>query len=110
MNTNAIDDFVDEYGKNLTCIAFMGGDSDPRGVNQLAQYVHEEYPQLRVAWYSGRTVISAAINKEDFDYIKIGPFIKHLGPLKKPTTNQRLYRNNGDGEFEDITSRFWPHS
>jgi anaerobic ribonucleoside-triphosphate reductase activating protein len=30
--------------------------------------------------------------------------------LKKPTTNQRLYRNNGDGEFEDITSRFWPHS
>ena len=79
-------------------------------VDQLAQYVHEEYPQLRVAWYSGRTIISSAINKEDFDYIKIGPYIKHLGPLKKPTTNQRLYRNNGDGNFEDITSRFWTHS
>ena len=107
LNTNAIDDFVQEFGSNLTCIAFMGGDGDPRGVNQLAQYVHEEYPQLRVAWYSGRTVISPAVHKEDFDYIKIGPYIKHLGPLKKPTTNQRLYRQNDQGEFEDITSRFW---
>ena len=99
--------FVQKFGSNLTCIAFMGGDGDPRGVNQLAQYVHEEYPQLRVAWYSGRTVISPAVHKEDFDYIKIGPYIKHLGPLKKPTTNQRLYRQNDQGEFEDITSRFW---
>ena len=107
LNTNAIDDFVQEFGSNLTCIAFMGGDGDPRGVNQLAQYVHEEYPQLRVAWYSGRTVISPTVHKEDFDYIKIGPYIKHLGPLKKPTTNQRLYRQNDQGEFEDITSRFW---
>ena len=107
LNTNAIDDFVQKFGSNLTCIAFMGGDGDPRGVNQLAQYVHEEYPQLRVAWYSGRTVISPAVHKEDFDYIKIGPYIKHLGPLKKPTTNQRLYRQNDQGEFEDITSRFW---
>ena len=107
LNTNAIDDFVEEYGKNFTCIAFMGGDCDPRGVNQLAQYVHEEYPQLRVAWYSGRTVISAAINKDDFDYIKIGPYIKHLGPLKSVTTNQRLYRRTMDGDFEDITYRFW---
>ena len=73
----------------------------------IPQYVHEEYPQLRVAWYSGRTVISPLIRKNDFDYIKIGPFIKHLGPLKKPTTNQRLYRQNDQGEFEDITSRFW---
>ena len=52
-------------------------------------------------------MISAAVNKQDFDYIKIGPFIKHLGPLKKPTTNQRLYKQNAQGEFEDITPRFW---
>jgi anaerobic ribonucleoside-triphosphate reductase activating protein len=47
------------------------------------------------------------VNKKDFDYIKIGPFIKHLGPLNKPTTNQRLYRQNETGTFEDITSLFW---
>ena len=107
LNPEAIDNFVRKFGSNLTCIAFMGGDGDPKGVNLLAQYVHEEYPQFKVAWYSGRTVISPLITKNDFDYIKIGPYIKHLGPLKKPTTNQRLYRQNDQGEFEDITSRFW---
>ena len=107
LNTDAIDAFVEQYGTDITCISFMGGDADPKGVNLLAQYIHEEHPQFKVAWYSGKTVISAAINKQDFDYIKIGPFIKHLGPLKNPTTNQRLYRQNAQGEFEDITSRFW---
>ena len=107
LNPEAIDNFVQKFGSNLTCIAFMGGDGDPKGVNLLAQYVHEEYPQFKVAWYSGRTVISPLITKNDFDYIKIGPYIKHLGPLKKPSTNQRLYRQNDQGEFEDITSRFW---
>jgi anaerobic ribonucleoside-triphosphate reductase activating protein len=43
----------------------------------------------------------------DFDYIKIGPFIRHLGPLKSPTTNQRLYRILPGGEQQDITERFW---
>ena len=107
LNTDAIDAFVEQYGTDITCISFMGGDADPKGVNLLAQYIHEVHPQFKVAWYSGKTVISAAINKQDFDYIKIGPFIKHLGPLKKPTTNQRLYHQNAQGEFEDITSRFW---
>ena len=107
LDTDAIDAFVEEYGTDITCISFMGGDADPVGVNQLAAYVHEEYPELRVAWYSGRTVISATIDKDNFDYIKIGPFIKHLGPLKKPTTNQRLYRRTDEGDFEDITARFW---
>jgi anaerobic ribonucleoside-triphosphate reductase activating protein len=107
LTTEALDQFVERFGTDITCFAFMGGDADPKGVNLLAQYIHEEHPQFKVAWYSGKTVISSAINKQDFDYIKIGPFIKHLGPLKSSTTNQRLYRRNEQGEFEDITSRFW---
>ena len=107
LNTEAIDDFVKTFDSDITCISFMGGDGDPKAVNQLALYIHEMYPEFKVAWYSGKTVISSVINKADFDYIKIGPFIKHLGPLKSPTTNQRLYRQNDNGEFEDITSRFW---
>jgi anaerobic ribonucleoside-triphosphate reductase activating protein len=85
----------------------MGGDADPKSVNQLALYIREQHPEFKVAWYSGKTVISSAINKLDFDYIKIGPFIKHLGPLKNPKTNQRLYRIKENGEMEDITFRFW---
>ena len=107
LDTNAIDDFIDQYGSDITCLSFMGGDADPAAVNQLAQYIHEIYPQFKVAWYSGRTVLSAQVNKTDFDYIKIGPYIKHLGGLKSPTTNQRLYRLREDLTFEDITYRFW---
>ena len=107
LDTDAIDDFVRKYGTDITCIAFMVGDGDPKGVNKLALYIHETYPEFKVAWYSGRIRITSAICKTDFDYIKIGPYIKHLGPLKQPTTNQRLYRQTENGEWEDITSRFW---
>ena len=107
LTTGAIDAFVEQYGRDITCIAFMGGDAEPKAVDQLAQYIHEEHPQFHVAWYSGRTVISPLADRQDFDYIKIGPYIRHLGPLKSPTTNQRLYRQLPDGTFEDITERFW---
>ncbi len=107
LDTDAIDTFVSQYGKDITCLAFMGGDCDPKGVNMLAQYIHEEHPQYKVGWYSGRVRIPPLVNKTDFDYIKVGPYIRHLGPLGKPTTNQRLYRQDEDGSFEDITYRFW---
>ena len=107
LDTNAIDAFIEKNGKNITCIAFMGGDADPKGVCLLAEYIHEEHPEFKVAWYSGRLRIPAGIKKTDFDYIKIGPYIRHLGPLNKPTTNQRLYQQKEDGSFEDITYRFW---
>ena len=103
----AIDALVAQYADEVTCVLFMGGDAEPEGVNRLAQHIHTTYPRLRVAWYSGRIRIPAVVHQRDFDYIKIGPFIRHLGPLKEPTTNQRLYRQSSDGQFEDITARFW---
>jgi len=107
LTTEALDDFIKHFGRDITCISFMGGDADPVGINLLAEYIHESYPEFKVAWYSGRLRISSSINKFDFDYIKIGPYIQHLGPLKSPTTNQRLFRKKENGDFEDITSRFW---
>lgn len=103
-----IDSFVKEYDSDITCISFMGGDIDPKSVNMLAQYVKEHYPSYKVGWYTGRTIISSEININNFDYIKVGPFIKHLGPLKNPRTNQRMYRvNHVANKLEDITSVFW---
>ena len=54
LTATVLDDFIVEYGPDITCIAFMGGDADPAEVNRLARHVREHYPQLRVAWYSGR--------------------------------------------------------
>ncbi len=102
-----LDNFVGEYGKDITCICFMGGDAEPEYVNTLAKYLHQEHPNLKVGWYSGRVRIPAVVNKSDFDYIKVGPYIEHLGCLKSRTTNQRLYKRAGGDDFTDITERFW---
>lgn len=107
LTESVLDRFVADYGSDITCIAFMGGDAEPTYVNRLAVYMHQQYPQFKVAWYSGRTVIAREVNRNDFDYIKIGPYIAHLGPLNSPRTNQHLYKRVGEDRFEDITSRFW---
>ncbi len=103
----ALESFIGKYGNDITCLCFMGGDAEPESINGLARYLHSKHPQYKVAWYSGRVLIPSIINKNDFDYIKVGPYIKHLGCLKERTTNQRLYKKaSGDG-FTDITERFW---
>ena len=84
-----------------------GGDSDPSYLSQLAAYIHTKYPHYRVAWYSGRLRISSQASKNVFDYIKVGPYIAHLGSLKCKTTNQRLYKLDAAGDMQDITYRFW---
>lgn len=102
-----LEDFIREYGKDITCVCFMGGDAEPEYVNTLAKYLHREHPNLKVGWYSGRIRIPSVVNKADFDYIKLGPYIEHLGCLKSRTTNQRLYKRAVNDDFRDITARFW---
>ena len=102
-----LDRFIQQYGHDITCICFMGGDAEPAYVNNLARYLHREHPSLKVAWYSGRTRISTGIVKTDFGYIKVGPYIEHLGCLKDRTTNQRIYKRVSGDDFTDITSSFW---
>ena len=103
----SVDELIECYTPDITCVCFMGGDAEPGYVNALAKHIRRAHPGLRVAWYSGRATIPSAIEKDRFDYIKTGPYIKHLGALKERTTNQRLYKRMADGAFTDITSRFW---
>lgn len=99
--------------KGITCVCFMGGDSNPSAVEILAKYVHETH-KLKTAWYSGKDQLLEGIDLTSFDYIKLGPYIPTLGPLNKVTTNQRLYEYNplysdytiGKG-WRDITEKFW---
>lgn len=100
-------DIVSKYASAITCVCFMGGDREPEAVEKLAEYVHATWPELKVAWYSGREKICEKINKHTFQYIKTGPYKKELGGLKSRNTNQRLYKINAAGEDEDITYCFW---
>ena len=79
--------------KGITCVGFMGGDSDPKEVNKLAKWVRENYPKLHIGWYSGRqTLADEVIDLDNFDYLKLGPYIKQFGPLNNPNTNQKFYK------------------
>lgn len=97
--------------KGATCIAFMGGDSDPKEVNKLAAYIRKYYPSLKIAWYSGRDYIHIAIDVTNFDYIKVGPYKEEYGPLNKDTTNQVFYKvvklSTGEVRLFDMTYKFW---
>lgn len=101
--------------KGITCIAFMGGDSDPEYINWLASIMRDmndsepgNWADVKIAWYSGRQELSKDINLEYFDYIKLGPYKEEFGPLNSRTTNQRFYKVNGK-ELVDITNKFWKH-
>lgn len=96
--------------RGITCVCFMGGDSEPDQVNFWANYIKEKYG-LKVAWYSGRQELSKDIDLMNFDYIKLGPYDEDKGPLNKRTTNQKFYKvfhfSTGRCELIDITHKFW---
>lgn len=98
-----------EANRGITCVAFMGGDADQTTVHNLASFIKEMYPGIKVAWYSGRE--TAIINLDYFDFIKLGPYDEDKGPLNKRTTNQRFYKvfhfSTGRCELIDITHKFW---
>ena len=91
--------------KGITCICFMGGDSNPLEIDALAQWVKINYP-IKTAWYSGRQELSKGINLNNFNFIKLGPYIEDLGPLNSKTTNQKFYKIE-EGKLIDITNLFW---
>ena len=112
LNNDVLDKLISD-NSGISCIAFMGGDSSPKEINDLAKYVKDKYP-ISIAWYSGRQELSKDINLDNFDYIKLGPYIKELGPLTSKTTNQRLYQYGKffsdytiDKCWRDITYKFW---
>lgn len=97
--------------EGITCVCFMGGDASPKEIDYLADYIKRKFPQLKVAWYSGKEKISKNINLYNFNYIKIGSYVKEKGPLNEPTTNQHLYQlihtSVPSVILVDITYRFW---
>lgn len=79
----------------ITCVVLMGGDQDPFRVLELANYIKCKFPELKVAWYSGRNVLPSHCC--DLDFVKLGPYMPQFGPLDSPTTNQRFYERGVHG-------------
>lgn len=109
LDLQALTTLIDE-NNGITCVCIMGGDSSPSEVDDIAQDIKEYYPSLKVAWYSGRQELSKDIDLENFDFVKLGPYIEKLGPLNSKTTNQVLLEIKvvqGKVFTKDITAKFW---
>lgn len=98
----------------ITCVAFMGGDSDVNGIVELARWVKNN-TELKTCWYSGKECLGIDNNLEFFDYVKKGAYKEELGGLDNPNTNQRFYKVVEDKSthqylLEDLTYKFWRKS
>lgn len=102
-----------ESNNGISCVSLMGGDAEPNEVRHLAMFMKEEFPHLKVAWYSGKEELPFLIklNLHNFDFIKLGPYKEECGPLNKRTTNQRFYKvfhfRSGVSKLIDTTYKFW---
>jgi len=88
----------------VSCVCFMGGDANHAEVAELCDSIRRA--GFKAAIYSGDEEMDPELI-DHVDYYKIGPYIKELGPLGSPTTNQRLYRIE-DSKVVDLTKRFLP--
>ena len=104
---NLWDHYLSELDSHpgVTCVCFMGGDTQQPTLAALCDLAHER--GLKTCLYSGTDDIGAImpVLYKRLDYLKIGGYNADLGPLSSPTTNQRMYRLS-HGSAEDITWRF----
>ncbi|MDA3853904.1 MAG: anaerobic ribonucleoside-triphosphate reductase activating protein [Bacteroidales bacterium] len=92
LNEEVILELLQKYQHSITCICFMGGDNNPKMVEQLSAFIQRiTLHQIKTAWYSGRSQLPENILIDHFNYIKLGPYIEKLGALDAATSNQRFY-------------------
>ena len=101
-----IDKVIGKYNDNITCVCFMGGDNDKHAVYEFAKYIKNKYSNLKIAWYSGCNGIDKDFPWQDFDYIKVGPYIQKHGPLDSGTSNQYMLKKTNNA-WENITYLFY---
>ena len=90
----------------VTCLLLMGGEHDIDALIEIFMHFHRK---IKTAWYCGLDMIPK--DKlgivQYLDYLKVGHFDMELGGLSSPTTNQRLYKieHQGDSNYyqTDIT-------
>jgi anaerobic ribonucleoside-triphosphate reductase activating protein len=106
LNQEVLSALINRYKNEITCVCFMGGDSDPKAVEILSIYIRDiSALHIKTAWYSGKILLPKKCKMDSFDYIKLGPYIEELGGLDSPSTNQRFYKVE-NGKMIDITGCF----
>lgn len=95
--------------KGISCLLLLGGEHDLDSLTELFQYA---YKKVKTAWYCGLDMIpkDKLGIMQYLDYLKLGHYDQELGGLDSPTTNQRFYKieHQGDGSYyeHDVTYLF----
>lgn len=92
--------------EGITCIGLMGGNRED--VEDLAAQIRKKFTSIKIGWYSGGERMPDHL--ENFDYVKLGPYIKEKGGLDSKTTNQQMYKISyidNHPVVRDITNKFW---
>lgn len=79
----------------ITCVCFMGGDQNLRELRSAVNLIRRKYPKLLICLYSGEDdmdKISNIILTLSPDYLKWGSYMKDLGGLDSPITNQQFIK------------------
>lgn len=118
LTNEEVDKLIKEHS-DITVFGFMGGDNDQNRVVEIANYIHEKYPHLKVGIYSGREFLNPKL-LDCLNYYKIGRFIMpkgevsewhktNNGVLQFPWSNQLLFEKkniNGEDLWFNITYKF----
>ncbi len=100
MKEELMTSLLEKYSNAITCVCFMGGDANPKQIEETAKWIKNRYSRIKTAWYSGKQDLPKDFDIKSMDFIKLGPYIEELGGLKSPTTNQALYKILSGGKME----------
>ena len=100
---------------DITLLGLMGGDFDHDYCAEIATYIHQVYPNIKVGMYSGLDSIDLNLARV-LDCYKIGRFImpkgdpktwptQVCGPIQFPFSNQKYYELH-NGMLVDCTYKF----
>ena len=104
---SCMDQEIEKYRDAITCVCFMGEGQDKEALERCANRV-KNYWNLHTALYTGNNVVPVNFCRL-FDYIKMGPYIKELGGLDNPNTNQKMFYIEWQDDWflvNNITERF----
>ena len=85
---------IKRYEKLFDCVLFFGGDHEPHSLIELLNIAKSF--ELKTCLWTGSDIVRPDILCL-LDFLKTGRYIKELGPLGSPTTNQK-YINLKTGE------------
>ncbi|MFV3409003.1 anaerobic ribonucleoside-triphosphate reductase activating protein [Bdellovibrio bacteriovorus] len=95
LTTELLQQLITRYRGRITCVLFLGGEWHEAELCQFLEICHHNH--LRTALYTGLNEVSARL-LENLDYLKTGPWVRALGGLDSPATNQ-VFRDLRTGKI-----------